>query len=204
MFSFPTHMQPKSQHERVDPEERRQRSMNCLLMGTEAVSKGKVRKTNKGKKEWKTSGKATTFGRNCMFEHHGFISREWNKPAPYDPPPNDPAWPNDPPPNDTAPNDASSNDPAPNDAPSLFEKCIQTDLTCKDVVYLEAAKAKLENKPELKREMFIDDVHKFNKSVHFYTGLSSHACLMMLFSFLKPLANAMKYWDNRKKRQRET
>ena len=51
MFSFPTHMQPKSQHERVDPEERRQRSMNCLLMGTEAVSKGKVRKTNKGKKE---------------------------------------------------------------------------------------------------------------------------------------------------------
>ena len=54
-----------------------------------------------------------------------------------------------------------------------------------------------EEKQELKREIFMDDVLKSNKSVHFHTGLPSHACLM-LFSFLKPLAHAMKYWDNRK------
>lgn len=90
------------------------------------------------------------------------------------------------------------------DPRSLVDKCIQTDLTCEDIGCMEAAKAKLENKPELKREMFIDDVLKSNKSVCFYTGLPSYACLMMLFSFLKPLANTMKYWDNKKKGQRET
>ena len=41
------------------------------------------------------------------------------------------------------------------DPRSLVDKCIQTDLTCEDIDCMEAAKAKLENKPELKREMFI-------------------------------------------------
>lgn len=69
---------------------------------------------------------------------------------------------------------------------------------------MEAAKDKLKNKPELKREMFIGDVLNSNKSVRFYTGLPSHAGLMMLFSFLTPFANTMKYWHNKKKGQRET
>jgi len=42
---------------------------------------------------------------------------------------------------------------------------------------MEVAKTKLEDKQELKREIFMVD---------------------------KPLAHAMKYWDNRKKGQRET
>jgi len=42
------------------------------------------------------------------------------------------------------------------DTRSLVDKCIQTDLTCDDIDCMEAAKAKLKNKPELKREMFID------------------------------------------------
>ena len=31
---------------------------------------------------------------------------------------------------------------------SLVDKCIYTDLTCEDIDCMEAAKAKLENKPE--------------------------------------------------------
>jgi len=72
---------------------------------------------------------------------------------------------------------------------------------------VEAAKAKLKNKPELKREMVIDDhdVLNSNKFVCFYTELPSYICLMIrLFSFLKPFASTMKYWDNKKKGQRET
>ena len=37
------------------------------------------------------------------------------------------------------------------DPRSLADKCIQTDFTCEDIDCMEAAKAKLENKPELKR-----------------------------------------------------
>jgi len=40
---------------------------------------------------------------------------------------------------------------------------------------MEEAKTKLEDKQELKREIFMDDVLKSNKSVHFYAGLPSHA-----------------------------
>ena len=92
---------------------------------------------------------------------------------------------------------------APADLRCLAGKCIQTDLTCEDVDCMEAAKAKLENKPELamEREMLIDDVLNSNKSVCFYTGLPSYACLM-LFSFLKPFVNTVKHWDNKKKGQR--
>lgn len=85
---------------------------------------------------------------------------------------------------------------------SLVEKCIQTDFTCEDIDCTEAAKAKLKNKPELKKEMLIDDVLNSNQSVCFYTGLPSYMydCLMMLFSILKPFANTMKYWDNKNQR----
>ena len=89
------------------------------------------------------------------------------------------------------------------DPRSLEDKCIQTDLTCEDIDCMETAKAKLENKPELKRKMSIADVLNSNKFVRFYTGLPSYACLM-LFSFLTPFANTMKYWDNKKKGQKET
>ncbi|KAL9977483.1 hypothetical protein ACROYT_G014891 [Oculina patagonica] len=105
---------------------------------------------------------------------------------------------NDPPENHPPTNDPPLKDLPPENPPSFVDKCTQT-LTCEEIKYMEEAKTKLEDKQELKREIFMDDVLKSNKSVHFYTGLPSHACLMMLFSFLKPLAHAMKYWDNRKK-----
>ena len=76
---------------------------------------------------------------------------------------------------------------------SLEDNCIKTDLTCEDIDCMDATKAKRENKPELKREMSIADVLNSNKFVHFYTGLPSYACLIMLFSFLTPFANTMKY-----------
>ncbi|CAH3154832.1 unnamed protein product, partial [Pocillopora meandrina] len=62
----------------------------------------------------------------------------------------------------------------------------------------------IQNKTKTAPRRQADDVLKSNKSVCFYTGLPSYACLMMLFPFLKPFANAMKYWDNKKKGQRET
>lgn len=64
---------------------------------------------------------------------------------------------------------------------------------------MEVVKVKLENKLELKREMFIDDVLKSNKFVCFYIGLFFYVCFMMLFFFLKLFVNVMKYWDNKKK-----
>jgi len=109
-----------------------------------------------------------------------------------DTPPNKLGRTNDPPKNHPPTNDPPLKDLPPENPPSFVDKCSKTDLTCEDIKYME------EEKQELKREIFMDDVLKSNKSVHFYTGRPSHACLM-LFSFLEPLAHAVKYWDNRKK-----
>ena len=51
-------------------------------------------------------------------------------------------------------------------------------------------KSKLENKKQLKRELFVDDA-----SVQFFGGIPNLACFMMIFNFLKPFAEKLKYWD---------
>ena len=48
----------------------------------------------------------------------------------------------------------------PENPPSFVDKCTQTDLTCEDIKYMGEAKTKLEDKQELKREIFMDDVLK--------------------------------------------
>ena len=176
IFSFPTHLQPKTQRKRTDPEERRRGALNCLQNKTKTAPREKVGKANKNKENQEPEGLSSQPQETACSSDMDFILSEESE---------------------------MKTEQAP-DPRSLVDKCIQTDLTCEDIGCMEAAKAKLENKPELKREMFIDDVLKSNKSVCFYTGLPSYACLMMLFSFLKPLANTMKYWDNKKKGQRET
>ena len=60
---------------------------------------------------------------------------------------------------------------------------MQTDITAEDIRSMEKAKEKLEKKAELKRDLFIEDVCKNDRSVKFYTGLPSLACLNM-FAFI--------------------
>lgn len=176
IFSFPTHLQPKTPRKRTDPEERRRGALSCLQNKTNTAPRRKVGKTGKNKENQEPVGLSSQLQETaCSSDMDFILSEECEKKTEQTPDPR-----------------------------SLVDKCIQTDLTCEDIDCMEAAKAKLENKPELKREMFINDVLNSNKSVCFYTGLPSYACLMMLFSFLKPFANTMKYWDNKKKGQRET
>lgn len=176
IFSFPTHLQPKTRRKRTDPEERRRGALSCIQNKTKTAPRRQAGKTDKNKENPEPLGLSSQLQETACSSDMDFIfSEECEIKTEQTPDPR-----------------------------SLADKCIQTDLTCEDIDCMEAAKAKLENKPELKREMFIDDVLKSNKSVCFYTGLPSYACLMMLFPFLKPFANAMKYWDNKKKGQRET
>ena len=50
----------------------------------------------------------------------------------------------------------------------------------------------------------MEDVQRDDSSVKFYTGLPSLSCLLMLFDFLKPVVNCMKYWDGKNKTRPET
>ena len=92
------------------------------------------------------------------------------------------------------------------------DKATQTDLSFEDLqkfssdidaLKVENAKlkAKLANKKQLKRELFMGDVLKDDESVKFYTGIPNLACLMMLFNLLKPFAEKLKYWDKSKQRE---
>ena len=85
------------------------------------------------------------------------------------------------------------------------DEAVQTDLTADQVTKMEQAHFKLhEQRNKLKRELFMEDVQRDDNSVKFYTGLPSLSCLLMLFNFLKPIANCMKYWDGKNKTQAET
>lgn len=87
--------------------------------------------------------------------------------------------------------------------PKYVDAEVQTDLTASDIQSMEESKAKLDNKTQLKRDLFIEDVCKDDQSVRFYTGIPSLACLFMVFDFLQPIAEKMKYWDGKKKTQKE-
>ena len=74
--------------------------------------------------------------------------------------------------------------------PECQPKCInaefQTDLTSSDIQSTQDMKGKFDNRSKLKRDLFLEDVCKNDRSVRFYTGIPSLACLLMLFDFLKP------------------
>ena len=200
IFSFPSHLQTKTHRERTDPEERRQKSL-CLQNRSQTAPQEKEGKAKKGKENEKPKAKRSRPEESAFSSEMSKSAECETEPATAadNTPPNKLGRTNDPPKNHPPTNDPPLKDLPPENPPSFVDKCTQTDLTCEDIKYMEEAKTKLEEKQELKREIFMDDVLKSNKSVHFYTGLSSHACLIMLFSFLKPLAHAMKYWDNRKR-----
>lgn len=77
------------------------------------------------------------------------------------------------------------------------DEAVQTDLTAEQITRMEQATFK--QRDELKRDLFLEDVQRDDSSVKFYTGLPSLSCLLMLFDFLKPIANSMKYWDGKNK-----
>ena len=59
---------------------------------------------------------------------------------------------------------------------------------------IKCLKAKLEDKENLRRELFISQATMDDSAVRFYTGIPSLALLMAIFSILKPAAEKMKYW----------
>ncbi len=88
-------------------------------------------------------------------------------------------------------------------------RACQTDLSMDDlrqweeqVNKLKSENAKLlnkcSNKAALKRDLFHEDVIKSDESVKFYTGIPSHACLLMLFDTHHAEAQKLKYWDKNK------
>ena len=82
------------------------------------------------------------------------------------------------------------------------DEAVQTDLTAEQITRMEQASFK--QRDELKRDLFMEVVQRDDSSVRFYTGLPSLSCLLMLFDFLKPVANCMKYWDGKNKTRAET
>ncbi|XP_067036288.1 uncharacterized protein [Acropora muricata] len=62
----------------------------------------------------------------------------------------------------------------------------------------EELRQKLQDKPTIKRELFMEDVLKSDESVRFYTGVPSLSFLQMLSELLRPEAEKLKYWDRNK------
>ena len=62
----------------------------------------------------------------------------------------------------------------------------------------EELRQKLQDKPTIKRELFMEDVLKSDDSVRFYTGVPFLSCLQMLSELLRPEAEKLKYWDRNK------
>ena len=92
----------------------------------------------------------------------------------------------------------------PEDDLLYHDEAVQTDLTADQVSKMEQAHFKLhEQRNELKREIFMEEVQRDDNSVRFCAGLPSLSCLRMLFNFLKPIANGMKYWDGKDKTRTE-
>ena len=65
----------------------------------------------------------------------------------------------------------------------------------------EELRQKLQDKPTIKRELFMEDVLKSDESVRFYTGVPSLSCLQMLSELLRPEAEKLKYWDRCSRRR---
>ena len=87
--------------------------------------------------------------------------------------------------------------------PVYVDAEVQTDLTVSDIEVMADCKKKLENKTQLKKDLFIEDICKSDQTVRFYTGIPSLDCLFRVFNFLKPIAEEMKYWNGRKKTEKE-
>ena len=87
--------------------------------------------------------------------------------------------------------------------PVYVDAEVQTNLTASDIDVMADCKEKLENQTQLKRNLFVEDICKNDQTVRFYTGIPSLGCLFMVFNFLKPIAEKMKYWDGKKKTEKE-
>ena len=87
--------------------------------------------------------------------------------------------------------------------PVYVDAEVQTDLTASHIDVMADCNEKLENKTQLKRHLVIEDICKNDQTVRFYTGIPSLGCLFMVFNFLKPIAEKMKYWDGKKRRRRK-
>ena len=74
----------------------------------------------------------------------------------------------------------------------------QTFLSSKDLdeqnEEIKRLKAKLEDKANLRRELFVNQATMNDSAVRFYTGIPSLALLLAIFNILKPAAEKMKYW----------
>jgi len=78
--------------------------------------------------------------------------------------------------------------------PLYVDAEVQTDLTASDIEVMADCKEIWKTKFS-----FVEHVCKNNQTVRFYTGIPSLACLFIVFNFLRPIAEKMKYWNGKKK-----
>jgi len=66
---------------------------------------------------------------------------------------------------------------------------------------IKRLKVKLEDKENLRRQLYIIQATMDESGVRFYTGVPTLALLMAIFSILKPAAEKMKFWVKGKSNQ---
>ena len=184
IFDFPTHLQRKEVKQRQDPEQRRLKNPSTTNRIQKASKPGqsKVREHNEsvlgeeiGIQDLLIATPELHYNR--ISDHHLLLE----KPQPAE---------------------LHVHPKKIKDGLVYRDEAVQTELTAEQITSMEQAPFK--QRDELKRDLFKEDVQRDDSSVKFYTGLPSLSCLLMLFDFLKPVANCMKYWEGKNKTRAET
>lgn len=212
IFDFPKHLQPKKVKQRQDPEERRLKGVMNASMRS-ATQKQSRPRPSQSKASASLNLREPTLSQENQLKHNEsrvgeqisdqeilFASSELGH--------NESVVDNEIDDRDLllvkSQPELSANPTKFKDDLLYHDEAVQTDLTADQVSKMEQAHFKLhEQRNELKRELFMEDVQRDDNSVKFYTGLPSLSCLLMLFNFLKPIANGMKYWDGKNKTRTE-
>ena len=212
IFDFPKHLQPKKVKQRQDPEERRLKGVMNASMRSATQKQSRPRPSQSKASASLNLGEPTLYQENQLKHNEGrmgeqisdqemsFASSELGH--------NESVVDNEIDDRDLllvkSQSELSVNPTKFKDDLLYHDEVVQTDLTADQVSKMEQAHFKLhEQRNELKRELFMEDVQRDDNSVKFYTGLPSLSCLLMLFNFLKPIANGMKYWDGKNKTRTE-
>ena len=78
IFSFPTHLQPKTQRKRTDSEERRRGALKCLQNKTKTGPRRKVGKTDNNKENQEPVGLSSQLQETaCSSDMDFILSEEW-------------------------------------------------------------------------------------------------------------------------------
>ncbi|KAK2550373.1 hypothetical protein P5673_028886 [Acropora cervicornis] len=212
IFDFPKHLQPKKVKQRQDPEERRLKGVMNASMRSATQKQSRPRPSQSKASASLNLREPTLYQENQLKHNESRMGEQISDQemlfAPSELGHNESVVDNEIDDRDLllvkSQSELSVNPTKFKDDLLYHDEAVQTDLTADQVSKMEQAHFKLhEQRNELKRELFMEDVQRDDNSVKFYTGLPSLSCLLMLFNFLKPIANGMKYWDGKNKTRTE-